>query len=244
MQSITVTGTYNVRDLGGYITVHGTQTKRQMLIRSGNLDKIPVSSQRQLIDYGVTTVIDIRDEWEAEHYPNVFANSSTIKYLNLPLIGDALSNDETWQRESENYIFLHELYINYLERCKSQIKAIFTAISQSKSTTIFHCHAGKDRTGIITALLLSSLGVQDHDIAEDYSLSNQQITHLIADWREYAVQKGQDMKHFEVKIASSPETIIEMLNYIQKKYGSTAGYLQSCDISDDVINQLQGHFTE
>jgi protein-tyrosine phosphatase len=244
MRSITVNGTYNVRDLGGYETAHGTQTKWRMLIRSGNLDKIPVSSQQQLIDYGVATVIDIRDEWEAVHYPNVFANSTDIKYRNLPLIGDTLSNDETWQRDSENYNQLSELYITYLEHCKSQIKAIFTAISEGESGIIFHCHAGKDRTGIITALLLSSLGVRDHDIAEDYSQSHQQITHLIAEWREYALQKERDMKQFEVKVASSPETIIEMLNYIQQKYSSTAGYLQSCDISDSVINRLQAHFTE
>jgi len=244
LHTINVTGTYNVRDLGGYRTTTGSQTKGHMMLRSGNLDKIPISSQKQLIDYGIRTVIDIRDEWEAENYPNVFVDSSQINYLNLPLIGDRLSNDVRWRSETENYVHLHELYIHYLEHCQIQIANIFTAIVQSKIATLFHCHAGKDRTGLMTALLLSAVGVANHDIAMDYSLSSQQIPHLIHEWRQYAIKHGQDMEQFDRKVASKPETMLEMLNFIQNQYDNTVTYLHSCGISNTIVEQIQERFLE
>ncbi len=71
LAQINIAGVYNIRDLGGLPTRTGEKTKSHMILRSGNLDKIPVSAQEQLLAYGVKTILDIRDEWEATHYPNV-----------------------------------------------------------------------------------------------------------------------------------------------------------------------------
>src|ERR1041385_593182 len=188
-----IEGGYNIRDLGDYPTKDGLSTQRHVLLRAGNLDKISSAAQQQLINYGVKTVIDLRDEWEAEHFPNPFAQSTTIKYINLPLIGDSLSNDAAWKAETRNYTGLHELYAKYLDHCQRQLGTIVSAIAESAFTTLFHCHAGKDRTGIVAALLLGAVGVPDAAIAEDYALSTSQITHLVEQWREYAIQHGQDM---------------------------------------------------
>lgn len=244
MQHMHVTGTYNLRDLGGYRTADNRSTRQHVFIRAGNLDKIPPESERQLTQYGVKTVIDIRDEWEAEHYPNVFAKSTDVSYRNLPLIGDALSNDKSWQSESEQYIQLHDLYIQYLERCKTQIGAIFTALAESESAVVFHCHAGKDRTGIIAALLLSSVDVPDKPVALDYSLSSQQISHLIEEWRAYALQHGRDMVQFEHQAASEPETIFKMLHYLRANYEDVPCYLRACGVTDHLISRLRGRFIE
>jgi protein-tyrosine phosphatase len=239
LSHIHVAGTYNVRDLGGLPTLTGQQTKSHRMLRSGNLDKIPVASQEQLLTYGVATIVDIRDEWEVAHYPNVFEHSPHVKYHNLPLLGDVLSNDATWKSESDAYEYLHELYIKYLERCQNQIAKIFTAIADGESITLFHCHAGKDRTGLIAALLLSVVGVANHDIAEDYRVSDTQITHLINEWRQYALQHGHDMERFNRKVASVPQTIIETLHFVQSKYGDTSNYLQTCGVSKASLTQLQ-----
>jgi protein-tyrosine phosphatase len=244
LSTIHVVGTYNVRDLGGLPTSTGRQTRLHRIVRSGNLDKIPLASQEQLLTYGVATIVDIRDEWESANYPNVFQHSSRVMYHNLPLLGDALSNDATWKSESEEYEYLHELYIKYLERCQNQIAGIFTAIAEGESITLFHCHAGKDRTGLIAALLLSVVGVANHDIAEDYRLSDTQITHLIDEWRQYALQHGQDMERFDRKVQSVPQTIIETLRYVQNEYGDTSHYLQTCGVSRASLTRLQERFLE
>src|SRR5689334_13916500 len=73
-----IEGGYNIRDLGGYPTKDGRTTQPHRLIRSGNLDKMSARGQQQLIDYGVKTIIDVRDEWEAQHFPNPFVQSGRV----------------------------------------------------------------------------------------------------------------------------------------------------------------------
>src|SRR5258706_15220588 len=209
-------GGYNIRDLGGYPTEDACSTQKGILLRSGNLDKISVAAQQQLIDYGVKTVIDLRDEWEAEHFPNPFAQSKIVTYLNLPLIGNNVSRNATWKAESQNYTALSELYTKYLEHCQSQLGTIVSTIAESTFATVFHCHAGKDRTGIVAALLFGAVGVPDAAIAEDYALSASQISPLIRQWREYALQHGQDLTHFERDAASDSATMTTMLDYLTR----------------------------
>lgn len=244
MRELDILGTYNTRDLGGYITQSNKIIKYCALIRSGNLDKLPKNSQQMIIQYGVQTVIDVRDEWEAEHYPNPFQGSEEVHYYNLPLIGNALSNDDNIQIYTRDYRDLDELYIKYIERCKSQIGQIISTIIDSEIGILIHCHAGKDRTGIITALILSVIGISDDDIANDYALSNQNIQHLIAEWRVYEQSKGRDMEQFERNNASKPETIITMLDYIRGTYGSLDDYLRHCGLNTQQLNDLKMKFLE
>jgi protein-tyrosine phosphatase len=240
--SLDFEGGYNVRDLGDYPTKDGHSTQQHVLIRAGNLDKLSAVSQQQLIEYGVKTIIDIRDEWEAVNFPNPFAKSGIVTCLNLPLIGDNLSNNVTWKAETHNYSALDEPYTKYLDHCQRQLGAIVSAIAESGFTTLFYCHAGKDRTGIVAALLLGTVGVPDAAIAEDYALSARQIAHLIKQWREYAVQHGQDMQQFERDAASNPETMVNMLEYLTRRYGSVANYLYVCGVSDSQLEHLRSHF--
>jgi protein tyrosine/serine phosphatase len=91
----------------------------------------------------------------------------------------------------------------------------------------------------VSALLLGAAGVSDTLIAEDYALSSTQITHLITEWREYAVQQQQDMEHFERDVASTPETMLSMLNYLTEHYGSITNYLTACGVSHSQLERLR-----
>jgi hypothetical protein len=132
MRHRVVEGSYNVRDLGGLRTEDGASTRSGVCIRAGNLDKLTSVGQRQLLSYGVRTIIDVRDEWEARTFPNVFSSSSEVIYHNVPLIGDALTNDAQWKTATGSYTYLHELYTTYSEYCKQQIRAIVTTIIESE----------------------------------------------------------------------------------------------------------------
>lgn len=235
---IDIEGGYNIRDLCDFQTIAGRFTQRRVLIRSGNLDKISLTAQQQLIDYGVKTIIDLRDEWETLNFPNPFAQSNFVTYLNLPLVGDSLSDNAAWKAETQNYTTLDALYIKYLDHCQRQIGAIVSTIAESTFPTVFHCHAGKDRTGIVTALLLGALGVSDAAIAQDYAQSAAQISHLIEQWRAYAVEHEQDMQHFERGAASDAKTILNVLDYLTRQYGSVTRYLYQCKVSDSQIERL------
>lgn len=244
MRNLTVEGSYNVRDLGGYATADGQQTRWKVLIRAGNLDKVTQAGCQYLINYGVKTVIDLRDEWEVEDFPNVFAQVERVRYVNIPLIGDALSRDEVWRLASENFARLDEFYIYYLEHCQQQIANIVGAIAESGGGTVFHCYAGKDRTGLIAALVLGVVGVSPEDIAEDYAQTSQHIPHLVTAWRNYAVNNGHDMRHFERDSGSTTETMVNTLNYLNKRYGGVSEYLLGCGVSVEQLAELRRRFVE
>jgi protein-tyrosine phosphatase len=237
-------GGYNLRDLGDIPTGQGQLTRKGVFIRSGNLDKLSISAQEQLIQYGVKTVIDLRNEWECRNYPNVFAQSNQVQYRNLPLIGDLLNDDEDFKAQTENYSNLHEIYRVYLDTCQAQIGAIIGAIAESPATTVFHCYAGKDRTGIIAALLLALVEVDDALIAIDYAETNQQIAHLVEEWRTYAIKNQRDLAKLERDANAAPETILDSLSYVRENYGSVWEYLQVCGVSNSQLTQLRECFIE
>jgi protein-tyrosine phosphatase len=241
---LNIPGTYNVRDLGGYLTQAGQVTRYRVLLRAGNLNTLSSAAQQQLIQYGVATVVDLRDEQEIQQFPTVFAQTDQVQYFNRPLLGTLLNADETWQAEKNDYTLLHELYCKYLERCQSQIGAVITTIAEQLPNVVFHCHAGKDRTGIIAVLLLAAVGVTDDAIAEDYSLSASEIRHLVEQWRIYAVQHGQDMVQFERDVVSTPETAFAMLTYLNNQYGSVEHYLRVCGVTQFHLTQLRAHLLE
>ena len=239
---ISVEGGYNVRDLGGYSTKDGFVTREKVLIRAGSLDKLSDAGQQQLIDYGVKTIIDVRDEWEVREFPNVFAQSTLVTYLSLPLVGKQLSDDKQWNARTENYTQLYEFYCQYLDVCQPQIGIIVTAVAESTSATLFHCYAGKDRTGILAALLLDVVGVQDAVIATDYAQTSQYITHLVAEWRKDAEQNERDMKQFERDTGAESETMLNMLQYLKQSYGNVQNYLHLCGVSNHHLEQLKSRF--
>jgi protein-tyrosine phosphatase len=241
-QHIAVEGSYNVRDLGGHPTGDGRVTQSRVLIRAGNLDKVSPAAQQQLLDYGVKTVIDLRDESEIEAAPNVFAQSTAVRYLSLPLIGNVLSSNPAWQAEVNSISTLGELYGTYLEGCQLQIGAIVTAIAASEAATVYHCYAGKDRTGVVSALLLSAMGVPDSAIVEDYAHSRDQIAHLVVQWRVNAVYYGEDLKRLERDAGADPETMATTLKHLQQRYGGAIQYLHQCGVAASQLERLRTHF--
>src|SRR5258708_12481668 len=103
MRPLTVEGSYNGRDLGGYPTQDGRTTRPGILIRAGNLAQVTPAGAQQLLGFGAKTIIDIRDEWEAEKYPDVFAQSTAVKYANLPFIGNSQSSTRTFNARTQPF---------------------------------------------------------------------------------------------------------------------------------------------
>lgn len=241
-RTMVVDGGYNLRDLGDQPTRNGRRTLRGLLLRGGNLDGLSVTGRQQLLDYGVRTVIDLRDEWEVEQYPTPFSQSVVAcAYCNLPLIGARLSADPVWEAETQT-MSLEGLYAHYLDRCRTQIAAIVAAVVDSAPATLFHCYAGKDRTGIIAALLLGAVGVTDDAIVEDYAQTAAQITHLAEAWRAHARATGYDLARLEHEIDSQPSTMRSMLDHLNTRYGGVVDYLLACGVTTTQLSVLQQRF--
>jgi protein-tyrosine phosphatase len=242
MRHLPVEGGFNIRDLGGYATQDGRVTRLGVLIRAGNLSRVSPAGAQQLLGFGIRTIIDIRDEGEVEKHPDVFAQSLAVKYANLPFIGTDLSSSERWKARTQTYAGLDRLYEIFLDACQPQVAAIITALAESEPAAVFHCHAGKDRTGVVSALLLGAAGVPAQVIADDYAETSRQITEQVAGWRAAALKQGQDMQAFERDTGAVAATMLHTLDHLERRYGGATNYLLQCGVSQRQLNELLARF--
>ena len=155
-------GTRNLRDVGGYPAGDGRRTRWRTLLRTDALDVIPDGSREALLDLGVRTVIDLRWPHELTDAPSVFATSNGVRYRSIPL----LENDPT------PLIGLAATYRYMLDERAPQLADVVRALLEPAGLpAVIGCAAGKDRTGVTIALLLSAVGVPTDVIVADYVLT-------------------------------------------------------------------------
>lgn len=160
----------NTRDLGGYETQEGYYTKSNHYIRASSPANATEGDLEKLYDYGVRVTIDLRSDFEKEAQPSPFKDYRDVENIEINLMDDAVV--KVVPSEVKEYKDLGGVYIYMLEAHQKQIKAVFDVFKDHLyEGVLFHCSAGKDRTGIIAALLLELAGCYDHDIVKDYSES-------------------------------------------------------------------------
>jgi protein-tyrosine phosphatase len=238
---IRLNGVLNLRELGGYPTADGRQTRIKRLLRSDDLDRLAPEAQKFLIEYGVRTVIDLRDPSEAEDAPDVFAVSAQATYVLRPFF-----DDEGLQAGPASLeVSKGARYLRQLELYAHNVAEIFRAIVQAEGgVTLFHCAAGKDRTGLVAALLLALAGVPDAVIDADYAVSFELLAERIADLRAEAIRQGQDMQLFEQRAACLPASMQEVLDGLRARYGGAEGYLRQVGVSQTEIAALRARLMD
>ncbi len=153
--------TQNTRDLGGYRKVDGTLTQSLTLVRS-DVQKYP--SERDIAflrDNGITTIVDMRREKDMAKAPSKFADVDDFTYITCPI-----------EEDGSSPTCLDEIPPCYMRIAHAEnMMAIFRSIANAQSGVLFHCTAGKDRTGVVSAILLMLVGVDAKTIIEDYVLT-------------------------------------------------------------------------
>lgn len=228
-------GTHNLRDIGGYPTRDGHQTRWGQLLRSDSLHCLSPSGQAQLIEQGLRTVIDLRHDTELRKAPNVFAASDAVTYVNIPLFADLTPHSDT--RASVNT--LADLYKTALDTCGRPLADAFTVLSDDGFPALIHCTAGKDRTGIVVALLLRLAGVDADTIAGDYALTGTYIQDLLAELRHEAATAGRDPERYERMLEYAPDAILIMLTHLEEQYGGSEAYLKRVGLHESQIKSLR-----
>ena len=172
MRRILLCGMENLRDLGGYpLAGRGSErfTRWGSLYR-GDLPKQVTQADRQrLRELGITTVVDLRSKEEIERKPDPLAQELGIRYLHCPLAGDGRVPAPD------------EVPLSYMEMADGtgQMAGALQAIAEAPQAVLFHCTAGKDRTGVVAALLLWLAGVSEEDILADYIVSGPYLQQML-----------------------------------------------------------------
>lgn len=238
-----IEGAHNVRDLGGYGTRDGGCTRWRRFLRADSLHRLSPAAQTALLDYGVRTLIDLRRTNETQEAPNVFARSAEVEYHHLNMIGDEDLGIEPMPEEAERPQQIAHSYCGYLDRRHVQVGRILgTLACAGNQVALFHCAGGKDRTGMISALLLGLAGVPEETIAADYGLTARYLvepylTHPEADpeihtWADYQ------------RAHCPPETMRLVLDHLERIYGGVEGYVRTVGLSEDQIDRLRDTLVE
>ncbi|WP_336771258.1 tyrosine-protein phosphatase [Paenibacillus sp. MMO-58] len=233
-------GAYNMRDLGGYETNDGQITQWGRLYRADGLHRLTDADQRLIMDRNVRLIVDLRHEQELEKDPNVFAASRDLIYRHVSLINPA--TPDVTQVQS-----LGELYVDMLEHSQSQLREVFGHLAQNtEEASMYHCTAGKDRTGVISALLLDTVQVPNNTIINDYSLTAECLAPMINEMRHKHLGSADPaaVEMFERFMGSAPDNMVMMLKHLYSKYGSGEQYLLAIGVSAEEIAVLKSKLLE
>lgn len=221
-------GADNVRDLGGYAGENNKIGKFNVFLRSNSLCALTENDNIYLREYGVTTIIDLRsNETSSEKPDNVDKN--IFDFYNIPLLTEKFN--ENLALEKENFK-MGEGYKLILENRKA-IKEIFEVLAKAKGGCLFHCTAGKDRTGLVAMLILGLCGVCRKDIIANYEVTFTYVPMLLD---EHTVNKNL--------ILSLPEYIETAIDFIEENYRTYYEYLKDCGLSDEVLNKIKTKYLQ
>jgi protein-tyrosine phosphatase len=236
-------GCHNVRDLGGLPTVDGQETQSRTLIRADLLGRLSTKGKQQLLDYGVSTIIDLRAPQEiAEHPPANFADlephSRAPQYANPPQENPRLEQGSApAAAELKKARTRAELFIKILDLYPGNQASILRAIAGAgPGPIVFHCHSGKDRTGLTAALILSLAGVQESAIAADYAASQANLMPRFQ--QRVAAGKVDPDDRWAIPL-TDPQTIIDTLAHLRSHYGGTEAYLRFCGLTKEELTRLK-----
>jgi protein-tyrosine phosphatase len=232
---------HNVRDLGGWRGHAGQVVRSGVLYRADSLAKLEGEDLERFRALGVRTVIDLRYPWEIDARGRV-PESVDVKYLNFSIEHRTYDQAEI-DPDVDPWRFLADRYAEVASDGAIELRGVLETIADADDgALVFHCASGKDRTGIVAALVLSLLGVSEADIATDFALTELATDRLVADWRAANPDRVLGWPSY----GRAPETIIQhFLADLARAHGSVEAYIKDgMGVGDDVIAALRERLLE
>jgi len=226
----------NARDLGGYPTTDGGQTRWRSLLRSDDLAQLTPRGMQALADFGVQTVVDLRWAEEIALNPSpIGAQAPQIRYVHCSLLASTPAQWRQLSRSCEK----ERWKCVVLEQVRTQLRDVLEVIAAAPAgPLLFHCVAGKDRTGIIAALMLTLADVEPESIAADYA----QSTRMLGDayLKRYNNVDPQDVLE---NVRCPEEGVYNMLAYL-KSHGGIREYFGKIGLNEMQIARLRARLRD
>jgi protein tyrosine/serine phosphatase len=234
-------GCVNVRDLGGLPTEDGRETARGALIRADAVSELSPAGWQALVAHGVRTILDLRFHEEREADP---PRELDVAVAHVPLFG---APDPEYVAElharlaaaTDPSVHFRAVYGEFLERYRDNFGAALRALADAEpGGIVVHCLAGKDRTGLVTALALRLAGVSRESIADDYAASEQAWGPRHEEW---VAEAGDDVdREARRRQGLAPgDAMVDVLRDLEQRHGSVAGYLRGAGVSEDELERVR-----
>ena len=234
-RTIDLEGTLNFRDLGGYPTADGRAVRWRQVFRSDalhHLTREDIAHLREEIRLGM--VIDLRSSAELRSEGRGPLAHEAVVFHHLPLY-----DGQTVKAAPSGDMSLMDRYFLLAEFAKEPIGKVVSMLAASADPAVYHCAAGKDRTGVVSAVLLGLLGVPDAVIVADYAATKENLDAIVErlmateGYYEMLSALPPDTMHAE------PETMVGFLSRLREAYGSMDEYARSAGVSDEAIDALR-----
>lgn len=230
---------HNFRDLGGYPTVDGRETRWRTLYRADGLYRLTRDDAKRVMGLGIRTVIDLRTAKEVESRGTFPIADHDVAYHHLPIIDATWGETSTLETE-DTVEFLVWAYRQMIAEASPRFADAITLLASADVLpAVFHCAAGKDRTGILSALVLGSVGVPDDLIAADYGLTEIAMQRLIVWARDHQPELADAYARMPARFAAAdPRAMKVILSDISTKHGSVHNFVRAIGVDDDAIRSL------
>src|SRR5262245_8507283 len=235
-RTISLEGCLNFRDLGGYPTADGRLVRWRQLFRSDALHLLSQGDVAHIRDeLGVRDVIDLRSTYELRSEGSGPLATEGLRHHHVPLF----DGDTRQGKEQASRISLADRYVFLAEFARAPIARVLTILADADAPAIYHCAAGKDRTGVISAIVLGVLGVADPVIVADYAATQENLDAIIdrlmslEGYRTMLDNLPPDTLHAE------PETMIEFLDRLRTRYGSMEAYALAAGVTSTAVERLR-----
>jgi protein-tyrosine phosphatase len=263
IRHIALEGTPNFRDLGGYETTDGRSVRWGVLYRSGVLSNLTAQDFSQLGQLGVRVVCDFRTDQENATAPEVWVPGASVEHIHLPIGPDS---NKDWAQTMEEHLgknptpeqlksYLIHIYSDFAFTQASEYRKLFAELKEGPLPLLYHCTAGKDRTGVFSAFVLLTLGVPQKTVLADYELTNTYLLDAMSSQASHKLLASSTPSNSplsnltpdqqRVLMAADPDYLEAMLSQIEAKYGSFVNYRRTeLGVSDTDVELLRTRLLE
>jgi protein tyrosine/serine phosphatase len=241
-------GCVNVRELGGHPTENGRTTRFSAIVRADSIRQLSDAGWAALLDYGVSRIVDLRfhSELELDEPRDV-----DVEVVHVPLMPEP--DDPEWDEidavgdaQPDALGHTRAVYLEFLERRRSLFGEAITAVAdapEDAGAVVVHCFYGKDRTGLVVALLLRLAGVDLQAIGADYALTGHNLRDVTAAWIAEALDEVERGRR--IRMGTTPaRAIVDVLEELERRYGSVRDYLRAAGVEAQALDRVTARLME
>lgn len=236
---------HNFRDLGGYPTVDGGTTRWRRLFRADGLYRLTDADVEVVRQLGVRTVIDLRSDGELAERGTFPVEQHSVSFHHVPVIDTSWSAIDA-EGEHDAADFLERAYLAMLDEGEERLaEALVTLAAAEALPAVFHCAAGKDRTGMLAMLVLGCLGVPDEYIIADYALTEEGMQRMLMWAQRQQPELFQRLSTGPVIFSAAvPEAMHRMIGHVRARYGDIGTFVRAIGVPTEVIDHLRAELVE
>jgi protein-tyrosine phosphatase len=237
---IALEGAVNFRDLGGYAVGGGERTRWRTLFRADGLGELTGADLEVLRALGIRTVIDLRSGEELER-GRFDVDAHPVAFHHFPFIRELPDAEEFDRRPG----LLGAQYQEIVGGAGPQILAALEVLASPEALpAVFHCTAGKDRTGVLSAIVLSLLGVDEETVVADYALSGEAMRRLRAKLILKYPEGRETIENIDEVFSADPAQMRQLLTHVRAEYGSVEAYVAGLGGDANLVTSLRDALLE